>query len=80
MSIRLGKKQGNELWLLFVSHLCLASPPPPVGSPPPPQLGNLNLVVMFGSHRLSFSSLLLLIFHRVALAHNMSDTLTVFYN
>ena len=35
MSIRLGKKQGNELWLLFVSHLCLASPPPPVGSPRP---------------------------------------------
>lgn len=77
MSIRLGKKQGNELWLLFVSHLCLASPPPPVGSPPP-QLG--NLVVTFGSHRLSFSFLLLLIFHCVALAHNMSDTLTVFYN
>lgn len=48
------------------------------GVPPAPQLG--ILAVTFGSHRLSFSFLLLLIFHRVALAHNMSDTLTVFYN
>ena len=72
----LGKKQRNKLWLLFVSHLCLASPLPPAGSPP--QLG--NPLVTFGNHRFSFSFLLLLIFHHVALAHNMSDILTVFYN
>lgn len=65
-----------------MASLCEPSPPgepaSSSGVPPTPQLG--NLVVTFGSHRLSFSLLLLLIFHRVALAHNMSDTLPVFYN
>lgn len=70
------QKTGKQITISFRKPSLTSEPPPPAELSY--HLG--NLVVKFGSHRFSFSFLLLLIFPRVALVHNMAHTLTVFYN